>query len=83
MEKRVEPWLVPRTPEYTRDEPRRHELLELAEREVGDVDLPDLRHDDEALARDVERVAGLHVAGEDEHEPVAGAEAVVGVDRAG
>ena len=67
-ENRVVPAVVRAHARIDAREPRREHVLELAEREVRDEDLPDLRDDDESLARDVERVAGLDVTREDEHE---------------
>lgn len=56
--------------------------LELTEREVGHVDLAHLRDDHEPFAGHLQGVGPLHVAGEDEHEHVPGAEPVVLVDGA-
>ena len=55
--------------------------LELGHGEVCDRDLADLRDDHEAAPRDFERARQLDVAREDEHQFIAGAEAVVRVHR--
>ena len=62
---------------------RVQDILELAEREVGNRDLPDPRNDDEALARDVERVGPLGISGDDEDDAIAGPEPVARVHGAG
>jgi hypothetical protein len=62
-------------------QPRVQDILELPQREVGNVYLSDAGNHDESLARHVERDGFLDVAGENEHEPVAGTEAVVRIDR--
>ena len=53
------------------------------ERQISQVDLADLRHDDEPGARDLELVRLLHSAGEKERDDVPGAQAVRRVDGAG
>ena len=58
-------------------------VLELGEREVGDVHLTDLRNDDKPFAGNRKGGRSLHVAGEDEHQHIAGPEPVVLVHRAG
>ena len=56
-------------------------LLELTQREVGDVDLAHLGNDDEPLTGHLERVHPLDVPREDQHQHVAGTEPVVRVHR--
>jgi hypothetical protein len=58
-------------------------ILKLAQCEIGDLNLTDLRNDDETLACDVDCVGDFDIAGQNEHEPIARAKAVVLVDRAG
>ncbi len=62
-------------------QPRVELILELAHGQVGHVDLPDLRDNDETLAGHFEAMGQLHVAGEDQDQHVARAQAVVLVDR--
>ena len=64
-------------------EPAVELVLELAQGEVGDIDLAHLGDDDEALAGHVEGVGLLDVAGQDEDQHVAGAQPVVLVHRPG
>src|SRR6185437_11249671 len=59
-------------------------VLELGSRETGDGQLPNVGNDDEPLARNGELVRLLDVAGEKEHQLVAGSESVIRIrDRAG
>jgi hypothetical protein len=67
--------------EYTTESLAQH-AIELAQREVRDGDLAGGRHDDEALARHVERVRFLDVTREDEHELVARTEPIGRIHRA-
>ena len=63
-------------------EPGVEHVLQLAQREVGDVDLAHLGDDDEALAVHVEGVRLLDVAGENQDQQITGTQAVVLVHRA-
>jgi hypothetical protein len=58
-------------------------IFELAFRQIRDLHLTDVRNDDKSLACDLEVVRRLHVAGENQHEPVAWPKPVVLVDRTG
>ncbi len=59
------------------------QILDLAQRQVRDVDLAHLPDDDESLPGDGEGLRALDVTGEDEHEHVARAQPVVLVHRTG
>ena len=64
-------------------EPGVQHVAQLVERQVRYEHLPDLRDEDEPLARHLERVGELHVPREDQHQRVARAELVVRWHRAG
>ena len=73
--------LTPHTRVHT-PEPRVEQVVELGERQVGDAQPAHLWNDDEPFARHLQRVRQFDVAGENEHQLVAGAEFVLGVHRA-
>src|SRR5690606_27808360 len=59
----------------TRESLMKH-TLRVSHGEIGNVDLPHLRHHHEALTSDVECIRSFHVAGQHQHEAVAGTETV-------
>ena len=61
--------------------PRVENVLKLREREIRDLQLADLRDDDEAFACHVESMRDLDVTSKNEHQTVARPEPIVIVNR--
>ena len=58
-------------------------VFQLAEREIRDGNFTNARNDDKSLSRNVKRIRSLGVSSQDEHDAIAGAEAIAGVNGSG